>query len=129
MRVLLIGEVPEAVDFGSPALPPGMTAQIIRAGITRALGLMQARGWQADLCLVMPDETAGAEVARRLAQAEYDCVVIGAGIRLPPPSLGLFERVINAVHRGAPQAAIAFNTSPEDSAEAAGRWIGGQNQG
>jgi hypothetical protein len=30
---------------------------------------------------------------------------------------------VNAVHRGAPDAAIAFNTVPEDSAEAAGRWL------
>jgi hypothetical protein len=124
MRVLLIGEEPEAVDFSSPALPPGMTAAKIREGIALALELMAARGWQAELCLVMPDETAGDEVARRLAAADYDCVVIGAGIRLPPPSLGLFERVINAVHSGAPAAAIAFNTTPADSAEAAGRWIG-----
>jgi hypothetical protein len=49
----------------------------------------------------------------------YDCVVIGAGIRLPPPSLSVFEAVINAVHRAAPDAAIAFNTRPEDTADAA----------
>jgi len=35
----------------------------------------------------------------------------------------LFERVVNAVHRAAPQAAIAFNTRPEDSGAAAARWI------
>jgi hypothetical protein len=31
----------------------------------------------------------------------------------------MFEAVINAVHRAAPDAAIAFNTRPEDSADAA----------
>jgi hypothetical protein len=31
-------------------------------------------------------------------------------IRLPPHSLSMFEAVINAVHRAAPDAAIAFNT-------------------
>ena len=32
----------------------------------------------------------------------YDCVVIGAGVRLPPKSLPLFETVINAVRTAAP---------------------------
>ena len=60
---------------------------------------------------------------RRLEAKTYDCVVIGAGIRLPPPSLSVFEAVINAVHRAAPDAAIAFNTRPEDTADAAARWL------
>jgi hypothetical protein len=34
----------------------------------------------------------------------------------------LFEAVINAVHRAAPSAFIAFNTRPEDTADAAARW-------
>ena len=60
---------------------------------------------------------------RRLTGRAYDCVVIGAGIRLPPHSLAMFEAVINTVHRGAPGTAIAFNTRPEDSADAAARWL------
>ena len=58
-----------------------------------------------------------------LASTSYDCVVIGAGVRLPPQGLAVFEAVVNAVHSGAPGAAIAFNTRPEDSAEAAARWL------
>jgi hypothetical protein len=54
---------------------------------------------------------------------KWDCVVIGAGVRLPPQGLGLFEAVVNAVHRGAPASTIAFNTVPEDSADAAARWL------
>jgi hypothetical protein len=44
--------------------------------------------------------------------------VIGAGVRLPLNRLVLFEAVVNAIHRVAPQAAIAFNTRPEDCGEA-----------
>ena len=63
-------------------------------------------------------------VKRRLAEGRYDCVVIGAGVRLPPGRLVLFEVLVNAIHRAAPGAAIAFNTRPEDSsAAAAARWI------
>jgi hypothetical protein len=58
-----------------------------------------------------------------LKAATYDCVVIGGGLRLPPKSLALFETVVNIIHKTAPNAAIAFNTSPEDTAESAARQI------
>ena len=122
-RVLFVGQQPETVDFTDPMLPPGMNAGKINAGIAFALKQMAERGWQVDLCLLRPDETAGPDVARRLEGQPYDCVVIGAGIRLPGSSLPMFEAVINAVHRAAPGATIAFNTHPEDSADAAARWL------
>jgi hypothetical protein len=122
-RVLLVGYDPETVDFSNPALPPGMSAEKIRAGIALALQQMIDRGWEGDLCLVRPDETAGRTVERHLASANYACVVIGAGVRLPPQGLELFEAIVNAVHRAAPAAAIAFNARPEDSADAAARWL------
>jgi hypothetical protein len=122
-RILLVGYDPEAVDYSNPALPPGMSAEKIRAGIALMLKQMTGRGWEADLCFISPDETAGRTVERHLASANYDCVVIGAGVRLPPQGLAVFESVVNAVHRGAPGATIAFNTRPEDSAEAAARWL------
>jgi len=62
-------------------------------------------------------------VERQLASTSYDCVVIGAGVRLPPRRLAVFEAVVNAVHKAAPSAAIAFNTRPDDSADAAARWL------
>jgi hypothetical protein len=122
-RVLFVGQQPETVDFTDPMIPPGFDAEKIHAGIAVALQQMAERGWQVDLCPLQPDETAGPEVERMLTAQAYDCVVIGAGIRLPPRSLRLFEAVINAVHRAAPGAVIAFNTRPEDSADAAARWL------
>jgi hypothetical protein len=120
-RVLLLGYDPETVDFSDPALPAGMTAEKVHAGIAVALKQFVERGWEADVCLIRPDETAGPTVERQLGSVNYDCVVIGAGVRLPPRSLARFEAVINAVHTAAPRAAIAFNTRPEDSADAAAR--------
>jgi hypothetical protein len=122
-RVLLLGYDPEAVDYSDPALPPGMTAEKVHAGIAVALEQFANRGWEADLCFIRPDETAGPTVERQLASKSYDCVVIGAGVRLPPRRLAYFEAVINAVHKAAPGAAIAFNTRPEDSADAAARCL------
>ena len=120
-RILLLGYDPETVDFSDPALPPGMTVEKVHAGIAVAMTQFAERGWDADLCLIRPDETAGPTVGRQLGSTRYDCVVIGAGVRLPPRGLALFETVINTVHDAAPRAAIAFNTRPDDSADAAGR--------
>jgi len=122
-RVLLIGLEPSTVDYSDPALPPAMTAEKIRAGIKLTLSDIADRGWLAETCLINPDETAVPTVERQLAASRYDCVVVGAGLRLPPKRLTLFEAVVNAVHRAAPQSPIAFNTCPEDSGAAAARWI------
>ena len=100
-----------------------MSAEKIHAGIELVLKQMTDRGWQADVCLIQPDAPAGLAVERRLGAKTYDCVVIGAGVRLPPKSLLLFETVVNAVHKAAPNTSIAFNTRPEDGADAAARWL------
>jgi hypothetical protein len=122
-RVLLLGYDPTTVDFSDPALPTGMTAAKIHAGIEVAMKQFASRGWEADLCFIRPDETAGPTVERQLASASYDCIVIGAGVRRAPRLLSIFEVVINTVRKGAPHAAIAFNTRPDDSADAAARWL------
>jgi hypothetical protein len=100
-----------------------MTAEKTRAGIALTLKQMTDRGWESDVCYIRPNKAAGQTVERHLASANYACVVIGAGVRLPPQGLEVFEVVVNAVHRGAPGATIAFNTRPEDSADAAARWM------
>ena len=120
-RILLVGYDPETVDFSDPALPPGMTVEKVHAGIAVALKQFTERGWESDLCFIRPDETAGPTVERQLRSTSYDCVVIGAGVRLPPRRFAIFEAVINAVHKAAPDATIAFNTRPDDSADAAAR--------
>jgi hypothetical protein len=122
-RILLVGYDPDMVDFSDPALPPGMTAEKVRSGVAVAMKQFAERGLEADVGYIRPDETAGPAVERQLASKSYDCVVIGAGVRLPPRHLAVFEAVINAVHKAAPSTKIAFNTRPEDSADAATRWL------
>ncbi|HEY1930193.1 MAG TPA: hypothetical protein VGG92_22205 [Caulobacteraceae bacterium] len=122
-QVLFVGLEPETVDYSDPALPPGMNAEKIHAGIAIAMQAMADRGWGADLCLIRPDGTAGAALEKQAASKPYECVVIGAGVRVPPSNLQLFEVLINAVRKAAPSASIALNTKPEDSADAAARWL------
>ena len=85
-RVLLVGYDPETVDFSDPALPLGMTVEKIRAGIAATLKQMTDRGWKNEMfAFIRPYETAGQTVERHLDTVNCDCVVIGAGVRLPPP--------------------------------------------
>jgi hypothetical protein len=122
-RVLFVGQDPTTVDYNDPALPPGMNAQKIQAGIDLAAAKIAERGWAGDLCMIPPTDDGMATLEKQLASATYDCVVIGGGMRLPPKSLLLFEKVVNAVHKAAPGSAIAFNTVPQDTADAAARWL------
>ena len=122
-RILFVGQKPETVDFTDPSLPPGFDAQKINAGIAIAVEQIKARGWEGETCMITPDGAGRAMLEKALKAVAYDCVVIGGGLRLPPKSLPLFEMVVNVVHKAAPGAAIAFNTKPENTAEAAARQL------
>lgn len=122
-RVLIVGQDPDTVDFSDPALIPGMTADKVRAGIDATVRQLEGAGYAVEQCYTDAGETAEAVVTARLKAQTFDCVMIGAGIRLPPSKLALFEKLVNAVHRHAPDAAICFNTRPDDSVEAVRRWL------
>ena len=126
ISILFVGQKPETVDFSDPSLPPGFDADKINAGIAVAVAKIRERGWHGDTCMITPDDAGSAMLETALYSAAYDCVVIGGGLRLPPKSLALFETVVNLVHKAAPDAAIAFNTRPEDTAEAAARQLQGR---
>lgn len=123
-RILFVGQKPETVDFSDPSLPPGTDAAKINAGIAVAVEKIKERNWQGDTCMITPDAAGNAMLKTALEAASYDCVVIGGGLRIPPKSLALFEIVVNIIHKAAPKAKIAFNTKPEDTAEAAARQLG-----
>jgi hypothetical protein len=122
-RILFIGQKPETVDFSDPSLPPGFDAEKINAGIAVAVAKIEERGWKGDTCMITPDAAGGAMLEEALNRVAYDCVVIGGGLRIPPKGLALFETVVNIIHNAAPTAAIAFNTRPEDTADAAARHV------
>ncbi len=69
------------------------------------------------------DEDPEGAIVEALTRDDYACVVIGGGIRTHEPLLELFEKVVNLVRRHVPDAAIAFNSSPEDCVDAAMRWL------
>jgi hypothetical protein len=123
-RVLIIGEKPELVDFSDPAIPPGMNADRVRAGLETAMRRLRERGYEPDVVLTSTEEAVAEEVTAALGAKTYDCIVVGAGLRIVPKMTRIFEAVINAVHAHAPQAKLAFNTDPADSVAAAERQLG-----
>jgi hypothetical protein len=95
----------------------------VRNYIHAQIEQMRALGFDTEICLIDLGETAEQVTTAALQAKAFDCVVIGAGLRLPPPQLLLFEKVINLVHQFAPAAKICFNTNPADTAAAVQRWI------
>jgi len=119
-KVLAIGIDPVFVDFTAmPQFTPAMFQSYIDAQLER----LRAAGFEVASCLIDLGDTAEAVTAGALQAGDFDCVLIGPGLRLPGERLVLFEKVLNLIHRYAPRAAICFNTTPADSLEAMQRWI------
>lgn len=106
-----------------PVRIPGWDPQPVMAAIARGQARFDEVGVEADLCLVVPDDDPETAIVEALKAKDYACVVVGGGIRKHEPLLQLFEKVINLVRQHAPGAAIAFNSTPEDTADAALRWL------
>jgi hypothetical protein len=123
--VLVIGLEPSLIDFFDPAYAayPGMDASKVMAGLKADEAHLKALGYDAQFCLTDFGETAEAVVKARLKEKSYDCVLIGAGVRLIGQNTPLFEKLINVVHQHAPQAKLCFNTRPDDTAAAVQRWM------
>jgi hypothetical protein len=118
--VINIGLHPDVVNY---ALFQGLTREKLIADLKVQEEDLRSRGLDVTMCFVDLGETAEATARSALQQKPYDAVVIGAGVRIPPPHFTLFERLINVVHECAPRAKICFNTRPEDTAEAILRWV------
>lgn len=81
-------------------------------------------GYEVQTCLVDLGETVERVVSDTLSLENFDCIMIGAGVRLLPQHTFLFEKIINAVHQKAPPSSkICFNTNPSDTVEAVLRWM------
>ena len=121
----MIGLDPTLIDFSDPAYAafPGMTAAKVMAGVTADQERLKALGYEARSCLTDFGETAESVVLAQLKQKQFDCIMIGAGVRAVPTHFILFEKLINLVHEHAPHARFCFNTKPGDAAEAVRRWI------
>ena len=114
-RVLVIGLDPYRVPG---PWDPKPVADAIEVGVAR----FAEYGVGVRTCLFGLDGSDDVEavVIDALRAQPWECVTVGGGVR---NQLELFEQVINLVRRHAPDAAIAFNSTPADTFDAAARWI------
>lgn len=121
--VLVIGLDPALIDFSQPGYAPGMDATKVLAGIKSSENELIRLGCSVQTCLTDFGQTAATVVQIQLEQKQFDCILIGAGVRTNPSNFLLFEKLINVVHEHAPRAKLCFNTVPSDTAEAVKRWL------
>jgi hypothetical protein len=122
-RVLLVGLDPAVVDYGSSPVP-GWNAERVAAALAAEFAKLAELGYAVTPLYVDTGATAAAVVTEALAREAYDCILIGAGVRVIPTHFLLFEQLINVVHRHAPATTrLCFNTGPSDSVAAVQRWV------
>ena len=122
--VLVIGIDPKWIDFSSPEFAAaGLNAEKVFMGITGSVTALNDIGYDAELCWTDLGNTAIEVIKTHLQNKDFDCVLIGAGIRKPDSNFSLFENMINALHEFAPKARICFNTNPMDTVQSVQRWV------
>lgn len=96
-------------------------ADAIEAGLTK----FSEHGVSVESCLIGLDgrDDLEAVVGNALRDHPWECVTVGGGLRHSDDHVELLEKVINLIRRHAPNAAIAFNSNPATTYEAAARWI------
>jgi hypothetical protein len=119
-KVLAIGLDPASVDLDALG---GFSPVLVRAHIDAQLQEVQLAGFEVTSCLIDPRRSPDVEIASVLNANNFDCVVVGAGLRSGPERLELFERIVNLIHELAPKAKLCFNSSPGDTVQAVRRWF------
>jgi hypothetical protein len=106
-RVLLIGLDPYRVPG---PWDPAPVADAIAIGMARFANA----GVGVESCLFGLDGSDDIEavVTEALDRRPWEVVVVGGGVRKSEDRLEPFERIVNLVHRHAPGAAIAFDSTP-----------------
>lgn len=122
-RVLLVGLDPDIVDYTKSPVPD-LTAAKVRAAVEADSAKLETLGYSVKALYVDDGKTAETTLTDELTTNRYDCIMIGAGLRVVPPYFLLFEKLINVVHRYAPAPTkLCFNSNPTDTAEAVKRWV------
>ena len=110
--MLIVGLDPTLINFSDPAYAafPGMNAARVMAGVTGDQQRLNQLGYDTHICLTDFGATAEAVVLAQLKQKQYDCIMIGAGVRAISTHFLLFEKLINLVHEHAPKAGCALGS-------------------
>lgn len=121
-KILTIGLHPGALDYSR--MPDGVDEAALTARIEAARTALREAGFDVVQCLIdtSPDRAEEA-VRKRLQEHAFGLAMIGGGVRMLPENTLLFERLLNVLSEAAPGIRLCFNTAPENTVEALGRWI------
>lgn len=122
-QILILGMNPHTVDFSQPGFIPGLTAEKVLTGLKGERENLKAAGYDSDMYLIDTGVLELSALAEQLKAKQFDAVMVGAGVRVPPSNFILFEKLINTVHHNAPDTKIIFNTTPHDTAASVKRWL------
>jgi hypothetical protein len=117
-RVLVVGLDPHRVPG---PWDPEPVVERIKAGLAK----FAEHGVGVETCLIGLDghDDVTTLLGEALESRPWECVTVGGGLRHSDDQVELLEQVINLIRRHAPNAAIAFNSTPETTYEAAARWL------
>ena len=85
---------------------PGLTPELVQAFIDSQLERVRALGYEVESCLVDSGDTAEAVLKETLGKRQYDCVMIGAGLRTSGAVCSHLRGFSNLIHMHAPNAKI-----------------------
>jgi hypothetical protein len=122
-QILILGINPHTIDFSQPGYLPHLTAEKVLLGIKAERENLKAAGCDSDMYLIDTGVLDLAPLVEQLKAKQFDGVMVGAGVRIPPSNFILFEKLINTVHENAPNAKIIFNTNPHDTGDSIARWL------
>lgn len=117
-KILILGIDPKLIDVNLSSTT-GWDANLVKEIAQEANNKLTKFGCEVQNCFVDLGETADSVVSDILSREKFDCIMIGAGVRILPQHTVLFEKIINAIHQRAPASSkIYFNTGPSDTVEA-----------
>ena len=128
-KVLLIGIDPKLID-PNLSTATGWDANRVRAVAQDANKRLVELGYELQSCLLDPRGTDESVVSDTLSREKFDCIMVGAGVRVLSQNTILFEKIMNTIHQKAPPSStkICFNTNPADTVEVILRWVNSDSQ-
>lgn len=111
-KVLLIGvDTTKLKDTGVTEFD----SATIRKEAEDALQTLLSLGYDAKWHLIDVKSNISQTLTDELKLNDYDCIMVGAGIRRRPETLNLFELIINVIHFNAHKSKICFNADVYDT--------------
>lgn len=127
-KVLLIGIDSKLID-PNLSTATGWDANRVRAAAQDANKRLVELGYELQSCLLDPRGTDESVVSDTLSREKFDCIMVGAGVRVLSQNTSLFEKIMNTIHQKTPPSSkICFNTNPADTVEAILRWVNSDSQ-